>query len=309
MRKYRRVTYEDRCHITAYLQVELSLCEISRRLGFHKSTILREIRRNSGRLSYCPEQATKKAFERFKRCRRPKLMTSEAREKIRPYLSFGWSPEQISGRFKLEGSPLASRQTIYRGLPQKSPEKRLLRTFGRKGSGRRHQKKIRENRYLMVSERPSLVDQRKRIGDWERDGVYGANRKQLLVLIERKSRYTKLAKMFDITGEAVTNLTISTLKGLRVHTMTNDNGPEFSDSASLPFLTYHCEPHKPQQRGAVENAIGLLRQYIKRKTNLEALSEKDLSDLENRLNFRPRKCLDYKTPYEVFYNTIVALVT
>jgi len=108
----------------------------------------------------------------------------------------------------------------------------------------------------------------------------------------------------------VANITLETLKSLekKVFTLTNDNGTEFNDSASLPYKTYYFDPHKPQQRGTVENTIGLLRQYIKRKTDLEAITQAELQDIENKINFRPRKGLDYRTPFEVFFNKKVALV-
>ncbi|MCB0366547.1 MAG: IS30 family transposase [Bdellovibrionaceae bacterium] len=309
MHNYRRVTYEDRCHISAFLQANFPVREISIALGFHTSTIYREIRRNKYRSSYDPERATVLAAKRFRRCRRRKVMTRELAEKILVYAEFGWSPEQIAGRLKQEKSPAVSRQTIYRSFGEKTLRQRIIRKNRRRSGGRATQRKSRRTNRVIIHERPSIVEQRRRIGDWERDGMYGANRKQLLVLTDRKTRYTKLRKIEIRTSKEVSRLTLDTLGGLgkRVFTMTNDNGTEFNDSASLPFRTYHCEPYKPQQRGTVENTIGLLREYIKRNTDLDKLTANDLQIIENKINFRPRKCLGFRTPFEVFFNRKVAL--
>ena len=91
--------------------------------------------------------------------------------------------------------------------------------------------------------------------------------------------------------------------------MTNDNGPEFRDSKNVTIKTYHCDIGKPQQRGTIENTIGLLRQYIDRKVKQEDLTEDEIKRIENFINFRPRKCLDYRTPFEVLFKTSVALAT
>lgn len=134
-------------------------------------------------------------------------------------------------------------------------------------------------------------------------------RKKLLVCADRKSRYMKLAKVNDPTAKGVTELTEKLLKqaGKRIYTVTNDNNTEFNGGSILGCPVYYCDPLKPQQRGMIENLCGLLRQYFTHKTNINDLSEQDIRDVEQALNHRPRKCLDYKTPYEVFYGKSVAL--
>ena len=311
MRKYRRMTYEDRCHISALLQAKNTIVEISKLTGFHKATIYRELQRNSSRYFYGAEQATKKAAKRYRRCRRKKIITDEVKNMILVYMSFGWSPEQVSGRLRRENKIKVSRQTIYRKFYEGSVGWKLVRQRKRKRSGGRYtqRKKRRENR-LTIHKRPKIVEQRKRIGDWERDGMYGANRQQLVVFTDRKSKYTKIRKMGTGKSKEVAVITSNLLSSLgkRVFSLTNDNGTEFNESASFPFKTYYCDPQKPQQRGTVENTIGLLRQYIKRNTDLEGLTATQLQDIENKINFRPRKGLDYKTPFEVFFKRKVALV-
>tara|TARA_B000000460_G_C21459766_1_gene367515 strand:+ start:86 stop:1006 length:921 start_codon:yes stop_codon:yes gene_type:complete len=304
------MTYEDRCHISALLQAKHSVLEISKALGFHKTSIYREIRRNQRQKSYAAGIAQTKAKKRFKQCRRPKLMTPELKEYVLGYAAFGWSAEQISMRLRREKKIQISYQTIYRSFYQRQRgwdiiHQRRPRTRG----GRSCQRAKRAQKVLSIHERPWAAERRSRIGDWERDGMFGANRQQLLVLTDRKTRFTKLEKIKTGKSKDVGVITKQILEGLnkKVHTITNDNGTEFNDAKSLPWKTYYCDPHKPQQRGTVENTIGLLRQYIKRNTDLDKLTDEDLRRIENRINFRPRKCLDYKTPFEAFYKLKVAL--
>ena len=310
MRKYRRMTYEDRCHISALLQAKHSIAEISKKCGFHKSSIYRELRRNCSYKIYRADLANRKTQKRYRKCRRKKIITPAIKEELIAYLSFGWSPEQIAGRFKREKHHSLSRQTIYRAFYSHTLGYKLIRKRGRRRSGGRStQQKIKRRNTISIDQRSKAVDKRFRVGDWERDGMYGANRKQLLIFTDRKSKYTKIRKMGKGYSKDVSRITLDVLLSLgkKVYTLTNDNGSEFNDSASLPFKVYHCHPNKPQQRGTVENTIGLLRHYIKRKTDLDKLTTDQLQDIENRVNFRPRKGLDYKTPFEVFFKQNVAL--
>ncbi|MCB0383848.1 MAG: IS30 family transposase [Bdellovibrionales bacterium] len=310
MRKYQRVTYEHRCHIAAYLQVKRSVCEIAQQLGFHKSTVYREIKRNGGIGRYEVSKATSRAANCFKRCRRKPIITLKVASHIKAYALYGWSPEQIAGRLKRERRLKISYQTIYRKYYVGARDWKVIRKRSRRRSGGRScQRRNRALSKRSIHERPLIADQRKRIGDWERDGAYGANRKQILVLADRKSRYTRLEKMESRASSDVAQLTKKILSrlGKRVYSVTNDNGTEFNDAASLPWKVYYSDPYKPQQRGTVENTIGLLREYITRKTDLEGISQDQLKYIENQLNFRPRKCLDFETPYEKFFKQKVAL--
>lgn len=309
MKHYRRVTYEDRCQISAYLQAKVSIQEISERLGFNKSTIYRELNRNTSNRGYASASATYRAAVRYERCRRHLKIVPELEKQITKHLQDGWSPEQIAGRFSREKYNNVSHQTIYRFIRRTRKELKVyLRRNGKTGAGRLLQRKYRNQNRLTIHARPTIANQRRRLGDWERDGMYVANRQQLLVLTDRKSRFTKLKRMKSTKPVDVTKLTQKVLNSVGcVHTVTNDNGPEFRDSKSLPFPAYHCDPGRPEQRGTVENTIGLLRQYLSNKTDLDQLGKLDLLRIEKRMNLRPRKCLNFQTPYEVFNGTIVAL--
>jgi IS30 family transposase len=308
MKSYRRVALEDRCHIYAWVQEEVSLSEIAKRLGFHKSTISREIHRNSSQSrGYKPSAADQRARFRYKRCRKPYKLQGQFLELIKSKIEEDWSAEQISNRLKIESGPSVSHECIYRYIRanRNSMLKNLRRLKRKRGGGRYVQRKGKRSSFVPnIIERPQVANDRKRIGDWERDMMFALNKDPILVCVDRKSRLVKLARAPDLKGATINKLTLETLSGCgRVYTMTNDRGTEFK----LPLLkpkVYYCDPQRPQQRGTVENTIGLIRQYISRKTKV---SDNQLKEIENKLNNRPRKVLDYRTPFEVFNNKIVAL--
>lgn len=311
MVKYSRVSYGVRCQIEAFLQTEISVNDMAKLLCLHKTTIYREIQRNSYRKNYIAKQAQKKTRIRYKYCRRKKIINNKLGIKIEGRLALGWSPEQIAGRLKQENIKASiCPQTIYRYIDEHKPLRGFLRRYDKRGAGRYIQRRnLQRGSHLSIEKRPIIANERRRSGDWERDLFYAGNKKQLLVCTDRKSRLTKVTKLERGTGAIVQKETIRLLKkaGGKVFTVTNDNGTEFKQNLPIGVPVYFCKPQKPHQRGTVENTIGLLRQYITRKTDIDTYTDKDVSEIENLINFRPRKCLDYKTPYEVYYNKKVAL--
>lgn len=312
MASYRRVTYEDRCQIHALLQVNFDTLMIAQELGFHRTTIFREIKRNCS-FRYHPKRAQWAARRRFLSCRRNLFLQGELEQKVIRALQRGWSPRQISLRFGSEQVGVFSHQCVYDYVGRNRVALRgYLRRSGRRGAGRIRQRTTRLTvNKRWISERPKIANKRKRIGDWERDTMYCANRKLLLVCTDRKTRFTKLAKLESYKIKHTSEQTIALLRSTnrKIYTITNDNGPEFRDGPNLPVRVFYCEPKKPQQRGTVENTIGLLRQYIKRSTTHRELTRKRLQEIEDSINFRPKRCLDYLTPYEAFYGKRVALAT
>jgi len=308
MSKYRRITLAVRCQIEAYLQAGFNIPEISKKLGYHRSSIYRELRRNSGRNSYSPSYANSLAKRRYRNCRRLYKVTPEVAEALRCYLEFGWSPDQISRRLAKEKAFSISHECIYQYIYLHTNCRKFLRRPKKRGFSRYSQTRCLVKNGLPLKQRPAIANRRGRIGDWERDLFYGANRQQALVCTDRKSRYTKITKLDAIDSKTVGMETERLINSLskKAFTVTNDNGPEFRGEG-ISIRTFYCEPRKPQQRGTVENTIGLIRQYISRKTKLSEITDDHISELENKLNFRPRKCLDYKTPFEVFFNKSVAL--
>lgn len=310
MKQYSRVSYEVRCQISALLQAEITIPEIARQLGFHKSTVYREIKRNShlcfGKKVYYANVANKFARQRFKSCRKRPAVKEGLESLVIEKLWRSWSPEQIAGRLNLERGIKLSHESIYRFL-KKNPEHRIhLKFAGKRGQGRYRQRRNRPKWYRNIRERSPVIEQRKRIGDWERDCMYLSNKKQVLVCTDRKTKYTKLAKLERATSLIVAGETKKLLEstGKKVFSITNDNGSEFRGYVKMKAPVFFCDPLKPQQRGTVENQIGDLRRYMTHDTDINSVN---IDLIEDLINKKPRKCLGYRTPYEVFFNKKVAL--
>lgn len=139
--------------------------------------------------------------------------------------------------------------------------------------------------------------------------MYASNLKQVLVCLDRKSRFIRLGRPDGKSAKDFNKMTEKLLKNEKVLTITNDNGSEFRKSYEMKVPVYHSDPLRPDQRGSVESVIGTLRMVIKRTTDLDELGSRGIKQIEKMINFRPRKIFDYKTPYEVHYGKKVALVS
>lgn len=310
MKTYTRVSYEERCQIVALLQVNKSKAEISRILGRNKSTISRELRRiTSYNPTYNPRFAQELRERQKRKQRRRKLITGGLESLIVQKLKERWSPQLISGRLKREKVVLISHQSIYNYILKNKPLLPYLKFGTKRGLGRRAQKMMNREKYTSIHERPKSVLNRLRFGHWERDGMYAANKEQLLVCQERKSRYIVVEPIGKVTSEKVNLITEQMLKDKKVLSITNDNGSEFRKKMEWSIPVYHCDPMRPDQRGSIENVIGTLRLYITRKTDLSCLGQQGIKDIESKVNLRPRKMFDYQTPYEIYFKKEVALVS
>ncbi len=309
---YTRVSYEQRCQISAYLQAKISIPEIAKQLGFHKTTIYREIKRNSKRgirsfnSIYTPLEAEKLAKKRYKNCKRRTVIKGDIEKVVRSGLREGWSPEQVAGRLTKEKVLNVSHETIYRFVRNNPEMLPCLKWHKKRGYGRYRQRKAKPDWIIGIKHRPKIANERRRIGDWERDTMYVKDRKTVLVLTDRKTRYVKICPLKTHTAKEVAIQTKALIDstGKRAFTVTNDNGGEFRWNGDIGFKIFWCDPHAPQQRGTVENTIGLLRKYIKRNTDIDDI---DFERIERTINLRPRKVLNYSTPYEIFYKKKVAL--
>jgi len=311
MKKYSRVTYGIRCQIDALLQAHFSIPRIAATLGFHKTTIYRELKRNAQLGRYTPGSANLFSRQRYAKCRRPFVLKPAVEGYVIEKLANDWSPEQVAGRFRYECGGTLSHQTIYNHINFKERGLKIfLRKNGRRGCGRYIQRAASKTKWgYNIAERSSSANNRERIGDWERDTMHTLNAVQLLVCCDRKSRFVKIGRIEQRTSVEAGKLTRKLLEstGKKVHTITNDNGGDFKAFHDPGARVYFCDPRKPQQRGTIENSIGLLRQYVGRKDSISGHTENDFKALEEKLNFRPRKVLDYKTPHEVYYDRKVAL--
>jgi IS30 family transposase len=312
---YHHLTYEDRCQIYALTQSGLSQAAIARQLGVDRSTIKRELDRNTGARGYRFKQAQEKASQRRRtascapRKMKPDLVTL-IEEKL---MQEQWSPDQISGWLAKNGDRSISHERIYQHVwEDKKNGGNLyvqLRHHGKKYNKRKGKTSGRgliPNR-VDIDQRPAIVAEKSRIGDWEADTIIGAGHQGAIMShVERKSKYTKLAKLPDNSANSVVKASRRILLPLasRVETITYDNGKEFASHAeivaALGAKSYFAKPYHSWERGLNEHTNGLVRQYFPKGTDFSTLSNADVQRVENKLNSRPRKILGYQTPREVF---------
>lgn len=321
MKEYSQLTEDERYHINAYKAVGFSPSEIAKQLGRHKSSIYREIARNSGERGYRPKQAQKKAEQRRTKACKAVKMTPEVITFIELKIREDWSPEQISGWLKLEKLETISHERIYQHIwadKRNGGDLYLhLRRQGKQYQKRRNGKTSRgqiKNR-VSIDKRPAVVDQKTRVGDWEIDTVIGKGHKGALVtLVERKTSFTLAARVETKQADVVAAATIELLKPYkgRTHTITADNGKEFAlheeIAKALATDFYFAHPYHSWERGANENTNGLLRQYFPKDTNFLDVSDHEVCAAVSRLNTRPRKKLGYKTPETAMQRSLNRLV-
>lgn len=312
---YHHLTQDQRCQLYTLLNRGDSKFTIARLLGVHRSTIYREIIRNKGRRGYRYKQAHQRATTRRERASRRKSKLNETtRLLIEEKLRLQWSPEQISGWMKRNGDESAvSHEWIYRyvwanKLLGGSLYKELRhhgKKYNKRGSGKSGRGCI-PNR-VDISERPRVVEDKVRVGDWELDTIVGRGHKGAIVsIVERASKLTCLRLIASRKGLCVEEALMTKLSLLKEHvlTLTSDNGKEFSChekiAASLEADFYFATPYHSWERGLNEHTNGLVRQYIPKSKSFLDLSQEEVENVEILLNNRPRKVLDYMTPIEAF---------
>ncbi len=230
-----------------------------------------------------------------------------------------WSPEQIAWRLYEEQGYLISHEWIYQHVYQDKRMGGKLFDYLRCQKQRRKRYGVYTRRgkipnQTMIDDRPACVESRSRIGDWEGDTIVGKGHKGVLIsLVDRKSRYTLLGHSSTKAKDPVANEVVRCFKGQEDSclTITYDNGREFSDhermAKELGADIYFAHPYSSWERGTNENTNGLIRQFFPRKTSLLKVSEQSLQSTMDRLNHRPRKSLNYRTPHEVFCNSNTTL--
>lgn len=319
MSTYTQLTQEQRYQIYALKKMGHTPSETAKVIEVHKSTVSRELKRNQGQKGYRPQQAHRAALLRRQKAK-PKI-SGPTWALVKKLLRQDWSPEQISGRLKSERSVCISHEWIYQYV---------LKDKHKGGSLYQHLRCRRERRKRYgsysrrgqltncrsIETRPEIVNNRQRLGDWEVDTIIGRKHQQAIVtLTERKSRLTLLGKVTHRTAQAVRDQVLELLMPVayQVHTLTSDNGKEFACHEQLAEVLklkyYFAHPFAAWERGTNENTNGLLRQYFPKKQDFKLVSDKRIQLTMLRLNLRPRKCLRYKTPFEVFFKSSVALTT
>jgi IS30 family transposase len=310
---YRHLTVDDRIVIRVLLQEGSSRLYIASHLGRSLSTVKRELRRNSGLRGYRPRQAQVMA-DRRRHLSRTRKMSAAVVTHIEERLREDYSPEQISGTMQSETSIRLSHEQIYRHIWQNKREGgRLythLRIAGNKQRRKRYGKKDWRGRIpgrVGIEDRPAIVAAKTRVGDWEADLVSGSHHRGFLVtLVERKSKFTLLGQVATKTAEAVSAEILRLLGDVKdcVKTITYDNGREFAGHQGineiLGCMSYFAAPYHSWERGLNENTNGLIRQYFPKGADLRGIEPDQLQFVQARLNRRPRKTLDFRTPEQVF---------
>jgi IS30 family transposase len=319
---YKQLSYENRNEIKAYLKLGLKMVFIAYLIGVHKSTISRELKRNSGHRGYRPNQAQDKANSRKMNSRKQTRLTELVKQRVVFYLKQDWSPEQISGRLALEEDIHISHETIYQYIwadKQAGGDLHQHLRGARKKKKKRYGKKDGRGQIkdrVSIDERPASVANKERLGDWEIDTIIGSHHQGALVsAVERTAKLTCIEVVPHKEADIVSQTVINMLKPFtgKVLTITVDNGKEFAlhkkIAQELGAKVYFAHPYHSWERGLNENTNGLIRQYFPKKYDFRTISKQDTVLVENRLNNRPRKTLNFKKPSEIFFNNSVALGT
>lgn len=294
-----------------------SLRQIAGRLKRAPSTISRELKRNAPPIHkgyYLPHKAHERAVKRNRKShQRSRLKKPEIRRYVLKKLHEGWSPQIIAGRLPLEKPPLSiSHEAIYQWIYAEAKALVPLLVRARKRRLRRSHSRKHKNPHIPqrngIELRPKHVEKRRIAGHWESDtAVSKQSTAALLVTVERKSRYTKIHKLDRKTASRVRgtlNRSLARLPKKLRKSLTYDNGPENAQhvrvNAVLGTKSYFCAPFHSWEKGTVENTIGLVRRFLPKKTDFAKVSKTQIESIERWLNHRPRKCLNFKTPAEVF---------
>lgn len=311
---HKQLTREQRYHLYGLWRSGCTQIEISKELGVHKSTICRELSRNSRWNGYYPEQAQSFSEIRRKSAKKRIKFTQEIEQFVHEHLLKDWSPDQISGYAKKHNLFAISHERIYQYILQNKKQGGTLYLR------LRHQSKKYRKRYgspkrnspiknrIFIDERPKIVDSKTRIGDWEIDTIIGKNRKEAIItLVERVSKMTLCKKIKSRKAAVTREATICALKPFTDHvfTITGDNGVEFAEheaiGQNLAAQFYFAHPYASWERGLNENTNGLIRQYLRKGSDFKHVGDKEINLIMDRLNNRPRKNLGYATPAEIFF--------
>ncbi len=318
--KYQHFSVKERERIQRGLWRKESIRSIAKRLGRSHSSVVRELKRvvPVRPRRYNSRRAQDRALAKRKsRGRTKRLKNDTIRTYVIGHLKFRWSPEQIAGRMKKDGIGLISAEAIYQfiyaqvknGYPKKGCDD--LRSFlrhkrrRRVPHGARRCQRVLQPRGRSIDDRPLVVEQRSRIGDWESDTIESKDHAPgLNSLVERKTGILCLSKLRDRTSAATTDVIVERLTGIPTHTITFDNGSEnqrcVEIEEALNILCFKAHPYHSWERGTNENTNGLVRDYHPKKTDFRLITDAEIVAVEYALNTRPRKRLGWQTPLEAW---------
>ena len=317
--KYKQLTLKERYHISTLFKRGWKQKEIAKSIGVHPSTICREIQRNRDNVSkeYSYEFAHSSSQDRQQSKVKYTVLTSKIKTYIKQHLKQDWSPEQIAGRMKRDKGYTVCHETIYRYIYyNKSRGGRLYKYLRHKNKKYHNRSNTYQRRGIIIDrtsidKRPKIVEKKNRIGDFEIDTVIGRHHIGALVtVVDRKSKYAIIRNLPTRKADEVTKALIEMLLPLKniTKTITSDNGKEFSYhkqvSEALDTNFFFAHPYSSWERGLNEHTNGLIRQYLPKKTDFTQISKEEIITIQDKLNHRPRKILNYRTPYEVFFTEV-----
>ena len=318
---YIQLTYEERVTLSALKLQGLSIQSIATALGRHRTTLYRELKRNRCHVTdgaYRPSKAQRRTRARRSRSRRNTHYCDHQFSLVRRLLRKKWSPEQIVGhirRFKLMKRRM-SHETIYQYIWRDKADGGNLWTHLRQSPKQRRKRykaydsrgRLADKRH--ISERPDSVETRRYKGHWEIDTVHGRGSNHCIVtLLERKTGYVMIGKMPDKSTASLNKKTISLIKRkpLDFKTITSDNGTEFHQYKKIEqrcnTTFYFANPYHSWERGSNEHVNGLIRQYLPKTESMAGVTQQQCDAIADKLNRRPRKRHNYKTPEEMYYGT------
>lgn len=317
---YHHLNLSERGQIEGMLRVGTSKAAIAATLGRNRTTVSRELKRGTGRDGvYRAADGQSRYQENRSACVRPRALDHPPlRDYVRDKLPLFWSPEQISHRLRLEfpydGWMRVSTEAIYRTLYTDPKWKNAFGSYLRRGRRRRQKRGLRYERRgpianrVSIEQRPQEVEALTEYGHWEGDTLIGKNQQgAVLTLVERKADLLRAVPLTSRKAEEVAQAIRSVFASLPSplrKTITFDNGSEFAlheaIARDLSINVYFAHPYSSFERGRIENANGLLRQYLPKSMTFSRLSSQHLAPIVNELNDRPRKKQAYRTPNEVF---------
>lgn len=312
---YHQLTDEERYTIAALRREGLNHAQIGRRLRRHRSTISREVRRNAARLdgAYRAQKAIERTNGRRSRSRRNRRFGPDEWRAVERLLRLDWSPEQAAGELRRTGALSISHETIYRYVWD---DRARGGNLARHLRGSRKQRRKRYGRYdsrgrlagkRHISTRPQFIERRRQVGHWEIDTVMGVGNTHCIVtLVERATGYVLIGKLRARNAEELARSASQLIERHpeKFKTITADNGTEFHSYKTIEEWTgvrfYFATPYHSWERGTNENTNGLIRQYLPKRTSMARVTQNDCDQIAMKLNTRPRKRYDFRTPKEIF---------
>lgn len=322
MREYRQMSLEERKELYVMRKDKAKITAIAKNLNRHKSTIYRDLKRNTvdQRIGYLPDTADLEAKKRKARHKAKISRCATLKEAVITQLKLGWSPEAIAGRMKLQSTLLrSSHETIYQFVYSDEGKRLGLFQYLLRGQEKRramHERKIRKSTIperVSVHDRPAAINTREEFGHLEGDLTFtcGSQSKNIATIVERKTRFTFLLKNeTKYTVDVMKNVfnKLAPLPAAARKSITFDNGTEFTRHTLLKhgmhMDTYFCDPHSPWQKGQVEKTNAMIHRYIPKTKSLGLVTHADIAFVEDRLNNTPRKILGFRTPAEMFIEQV-----